>query len=232
MAVKTEHIEYVTPNVLAEFEANATYETILQAVERHVPKGGRVLDVGSGRGEVMRMLSGAGYKVQGCDMDDTCVALGSRYGEVRKMTVEEVSPDKFDGKFDCAIMSHVLEHVDNPKEAILHLDSVSRGFIVISVPNPYYSPFIVNALLKREVPLVNRAHLRSWDWAHFKTFIEVGCGLEVLGWFYDGVALPVLTRTRLPLARRGALSFVENKLLRSAFPRFCRSITAVIKAGS
>jgi SAM-dependent methyltransferase len=223
-------IKYVMPNALAEFEANSTYETIFRAVERYVPKGARVLDVGCGRGELMQMLSGTGYEMYGCDMDDECVKMGRQYGKVQKMAVEDISPNRFDERFDCVIMSHVLKHVDDLREAVRHLETVSRGIIVISVPNPYYSPFIVNALFRRDIPHVNRAHLRSWDWSHFKTFIEVGCGLEVLDWFYDCVALPVLTRARLPLARAGALSFIENRLLRTAFPRFCRSITAVVKA--
>lgn len=230
VALRTEHIEYVTPDALAEFEARATYDTLFRVIDKYVPKGARILDVGSGRGELLKMLAEGGYEVHGCDMDDTCVALGSRYGEVQKMPVEEVSPERFDGKFDCVVMSHVLEHVDDPRQAVSRLVSVSKGLIVISVPNPYYSPFVVNALLKREAPLVNRAHLRSWDWAHFRTFIEVACGLRILEWSYDSVALPVVTRARLPLARSGALSFVENRLLKAAFPRFCRSITAVVSA--
>lgn len=232
MSVKTEHIKYVKPNALVEFEANSTYQTIFRAVKRYIPEGARVLDVGCGRGELMRMLSKTGYDMYGCDTDDECVRMGSQYGRVQKMAVENVSPDRFDEKFDCVIMSHVLEHVDDPREAVGHLESVSRGPIVISVPNPYYLPFIGNALFRRDITHVNRAHLRSWDWSHFRTFIEVGCSLEVIDWYYDCVALPVLTRTRLPLARAGALSFLENRLLRAALPRFCRSITAVVKPRS
>lgn len=231
MPVGSEHIRCVPYSALAEFEAEATYGAIFEAIVKYVPEGGSVLDVGCGRGEFMRMLSENGYETYGCDMDDRCVSMGGRYGEVRKMTVEEVSPERFGGKhFDCAVASHVLEHVENPREAVGRMVSVSRGMVVISVPNPYYSPFVVSAMLRRKVPYVNRTHLQSWDYAHFKTFIEVACGLRVVEWFHDSVALPVFSRARWPLARADALPFLEGRPLRAAFPRFCRSITAVVEA--
>jgi hypothetical protein len=126
-------------------------------------------------------------------------------------------------------MSHVLEHVENPKAALIRLASVSKGLMVISIPNPYYSPFVCAALLRRPTGPVNATHLYSWDWSHFETFVEAGCGMEIIDWFHDCVAMPVLTRFRLPLNKMGVLSTIENRLLKAVLPSFCRSITAVVK---
>lgn len=231
MHPKVKHISYVQPGALAEHLNGSTYDTVFEAVTRHVPRGARVLDVGSGRGELLKRLSEHGYAVTGCDMDDTCVELGSAYGEVRKLAVEDISPEQFDGKFDCVVMSHVLEHVENPREALRRISAVLDGLMVISVPNPYYLPNMRAALLRREVGYVNTGHLHTWDWAHFKTFLEAGCGHAVVEWFYDAVPLPMSHRVRVPLHRVGALSFLENRVLRSVLPRFCRSVTAVIRSG-
>lgn len=231
MQSKVKHISYVQPGALAEHLNGSTYDTVFEAVTSHVPRGSRVLDVGSGRGELLKRLSENGYAVTGCDMDDTCVELGSAYGEVRKLAVEDIAPEQFDGKFDCVVMSHVLEHVENPREALKRISAVLDGVMVLSVPNPYYLPNMRAALLRREVSYVNTGHLHTWDWAHFKTFLEVGCGHEVVEWFYDAVPLPLTGGTRGFLHRMGALSLIENGVLRSALPRFCRSVTAVTRPG-
>lgn len=232
MQPEVKHLSYVQPNVLAEHLNGSTYDTVFEAVSKYLPRGSRVLDVGSGRGEILKRLSDSGYLVTGYDIDDRCVELGSAYGEVRKLTVEDISPDEFDGRFDCVVMSHVLEHVENPRYALGRVSSVLDGFMVISVPNPYYLPNMRSALFRREVGYVNTGHLHTWGWSHLKTFLEVGCGHEVVDWLYDAVPLPISHRVRFPLNRLGALSFIENGLLRKLLPRFCRSVTAVTKPGN
>ncbi len=232
MRPEVRHLDYAHPNALAAHLEDSSHDVVFQAVRQYVPVGARVLDVGSGRGELLKRLSDTGYVVRGCDMDDRCVELGSAYAEVRKLAVEEVSPEEFDGKFDCVVMSHVLEHVENPREALRRVSSVLDGLMVISVPNPYYLPNMRAAVLRREVGYVNTGHLHTWDWSHFKTFLEAGCGHEVVDWFHDAVPLPLTGRTRGTLHRMGALSFIENRVLRSALPRFCRSVTAVTRPGS
>jgi 2-polyprenyl-3-methyl-5-hydroxy-6-metoxy-1,4-benzoquinol methylase len=94
VSITSEHNQYIPPSPPAEFEANSTYEAILCAVEKYVPKGARVLDVGCGRGEVMKLLSERGCDAYGCDIDDVCVELGSRYGRVQKLAAEEVSAER------------------------------------------------------------------------------------------------------------------------------------------
>jgi SAM-dependent methyltransferase len=226
---KVKHINYTHIDELAEFLSESTYDTVFQAVRKFVPVGARVLDVGSGRGELLKRLSENGYSVQGCDIDQTCVELGGRYGEVQRLAVEDVAPDKFDRRFDCVVLSHVLEHVEHPKDSLIRLASLTDNYLVVSIPNPYFLPFVVKALLKMKVKYVNTGHLYSWDWYHFKTFVEIGCGQEIVEWFHDSVALPFPSAIRSTLNRTGLLSFIERRLLRAMFPYFCRSITAVIK---
>jgi SAM-dependent methyltransferase len=208
--------------------SESTYDAILEAVEAHAPRGSRVLDAGSGRGEVMKRLSERGYEVHGCDADERCVAASSVYGEARLLGLEEVSPETV-GRFDCVVASHVLEHVRDPKEALERLSSVS-DLLVLAVPNPYYSPFLVKALFQTPIGHINRGHLYSWDYPHFRTFLEVSCGMSVVGWFYDSVALPVPGKVRATFLKVGLLSRIENGPLKSALPRFCRSIIAVVRA--
>lgn len=227
MPVEVKHIDHFQRDDLSEFLNGSTYDAVFEAVSKYVPRGGTILDVGSGRGELLKRFAEGGYAVHGCDIDATCVALGSRYGKVHKLDIEEVTPDKFVDKFDCIVLSHVLEHVEYPLGSLKRLSSMSKAFVIVSIPNPYYSPFLVESLLKLDVGYVNTGHLYSWDWYHFKTFVEVGCGQKIVEWFYDSVALPVPAAIRRPLNKVGLLTVIEKRLLRTM--RFCRSITAVIR---
>lgn len=232
MDAEVEHIKYAHPHLLYKFMSEATYDAVVEAVNKYLPRGARILDVGSGRGELLKRFRENGYEAQGCDMDERCVELGRRYGNVQRLEINEITSDRFDGSFDCIVLSHVLEHIENPRESVMRLASMSKGYLIISVPNPHYSPFVLHSLLRMKVGHVNSGHLQSWDWFHFKTFVEVGCGQELVEWFYDSVAIPVPSVIRKPLIRLGLLPLIEQRLLRFAFPRFCRSITAIIRTRS
>jgi len=53
--------------------------------------------------------------------------------------IENIQKNK---KFDIVMATEVLEHVDNPVEAIKNLKRLSKRFILISVPNePFFSMF-------------------------------------------------------------------------------------------
>ena len=82
--------------------------------------------MGCGRGEVMERLAAAGYEAYGCDSDPWCVQSSGRYGDTVRLAVEEVAPEVV-GKFDCVILSHVLEHVEEPRQAILAVPPSPRS---------------------------------------------------------------------------------------------------------
>lgn len=223
------HISYDHSDSVAEFMSEVTYDTLLKVVQKHVPSGSEVLDAGSGRGELLKRLVYTGYEAHGCDLDDRCVELGARYGQVTKLALEDISVHNVGGNFDCAVLSHVLEHVERPREILSKVAAVSNGPIVIAVPNPHYLPFVFKSLLRTEVDHVNTGHLYSWDWHHLKTFVEVGCSGRVLEWAYDSVALPAPHAVRKILLRAGILHSVECGVLRYILPRFCRSVIAVVQ---
>lgn len=229
---RIEHLPYCYTNKLMEIESEFMYSVIMDAIKKYVPTGARILDIGSGRGELMEKLAKSDYQVYGCDMDDECVRLSKRFGETLKINVNDISPDTFGFQFDCIILSHVLEHLDNPREALKKLVSITKGLMVISVPNPYDSMSVMRSLVRREIKYTNTGHLAIWDWTHLKTFIEVGCDMEILEFYYDFVALPVPNRLRQFLGNRGLLRSLEGKYLKAAFPGFCRSITAVVNTKS
>lgn len=228
MAEKQAHLPYGCLDPTAEFVTNGIYNTIVKAVKKYLPAGTSILDFGCGRGEIMKKLAESGYQIWGCDVDLECVRLSRQYGEVTLLGEGNDLSQSFDRKFDCVIASHVLEHLENPKAALSQLASLSKSYLIVSVPNPYYSPNILKALFRRKIHFENERHLNSWDWSHLKTFIECACGLELVEFFNDTVALPLPYRARAWLGRTNALNLLEKRLLGGLFPRFCSSITCVV----
>ena len=76
-------------------------------------KGGRLLEVGCGAGDTLKILQDFGWSAEGVDFDPQVVAAAREKGlQVRQGTLTEQNyPDEH---FDAIAMSHLLEHVHDP----------------------------------------------------------------------------------------------------------------------
>lgn len=99
----------------------------------------RVLDVGCGNGSQLAIpLSGGGYQVMGVDPHLPSIERGRRLASAVRFVhgmVNHLPPSKF----DCVIISEVLEHLDAPEvllaSALPYL--AQSGVLIITVPNGY-----------------------------------------------------------------------------------------------
>jgi 2-polyprenyl-3-methyl-5-hydroxy-6-metoxy-1,4-benzoquinol methylase len=81
---------------------------------RHLPGGGRVLDVGCGNGTFVVQARRAGWDAVGIDIDAEAVAKGGEHGlDVRKETLDEHVAGNARA-YDIVTMAHVIEHVADP----------------------------------------------------------------------------------------------------------------------
>ena len=94
-----------------------------------LPPGGRLLDVGAGRGLLVEELRRAGYDARGIDPAGRATA-GSAI-ERRALG------DHTDADLDAVVMWHVLEHLDDPRAALERARSWLRpgGLLLVGVPN-------------------------------------------------------------------------------------------------
>jgi 2-polyprenyl-3-methyl-5-hydroxy-6-metoxy-1,4-benzoquinol methylase len=97
---------------------------------------GRLLEIGCGAGENLAHLKQLGWQVTGIEPDPKAAAVARSRG----LTVNEVNLQ--DGlfaaeSFDAIIMSHVIEHLDNPLEAtrICHTLLRPGGLLTMLTPN-------------------------------------------------------------------------------------------------
>ncbi len=97
-----------------------------------------VVDVGCGNGrQVTRFLEPFAAKVVGLDLHPGCIEYAQRrFGSERTQFKVSLIED-LDETFDVAVMSDVLEHVDDPSGLLAHVaDRVTDGgHLLISVPN-------------------------------------------------------------------------------------------------
>jgi SAM-dependent methyltransferase len=97
---------------------------------------GRVLDVGSGRGDLAAAFVARGWEATGVEPSvAACAAAAARGVDVRQGTLERVELEP--ASFDAAYFHHSLEHTDDVRR---DLDIVARalrpdGVIAITVPN-------------------------------------------------------------------------------------------------
>ncbi len=104
--------------------------------------GVKVLEIGAGRGGMLRALLDSGYQAQGCEpaaalvsvgrheygLDDSVLCQTDLNGMLKTLNQGE--------KFSSIIMWHVLEHIINPLDALRKLISVLEplGTIIIQIP--------------------------------------------------------------------------------------------------
>jgi 2-polyprenyl-3-methyl-5-hydroxy-6-metoxy-1,4-benzoquinol methylase len=101
-----------------------------------VRQGGRVLDVGCGKGLLL-----AGLRQRGCEVFGTELSeVSARYAQSLGLSVSclpvEYAPFE-PGTFDLVTVFHVLEHLTQPRDTLAVLHTLLRpgGILVVEVPN-------------------------------------------------------------------------------------------------
>lgn len=106
---------------------------------RHIPRshrGGTLLDCGAGNGGFLAKAREAGWSVVGVEPDPNaikaarCLGLNVRQGGLEQCAGEE-------GTFDVITMSHVIEHVHDPRNYLKQAFSLLKpgGSLYIDTPN-------------------------------------------------------------------------------------------------
>lgn len=124
-----ESLSHVPPVLLSEAERMAQSRA---CAEGRMP---RVLDVGCGRGYLLKRLQRAGWDCAGVDIPESPIptnefGLDCRHGDASKLPWD-------DSFFDLVVVNHVLEHVSDPVLACREAARVLRsgGVLYVGVPN-------------------------------------------------------------------------------------------------
>ena len=113
------------------------YQTMkLRSLRKYIASTGRILDVGCGTGDFAVAATQAGYEVEATEISAQSASrpqergLAVHVGDLAKIHLPESS-------FDVIVLWHVLEHIQEPHEAleVVHALLKPDGKLVVAVPN-------------------------------------------------------------------------------------------------
>jgi 2-polyprenyl-3-methyl-5-hydroxy-6-metoxy-1,4-benzoquinol methylase len=133
-----------------------------------IPRGRRILEIGTAAGHVTRALSEKGCDIVGVELDAEQARLAARFcrrmivGSIEDLDIDTDVPEEF----DIVLCGDVLEHLKDPGAALQRLKRrlAPDGFFVVSIPNIAHASVRVSLLDGRFAYTVNglldSTHLR------------------------------------------------------------------------
>src|SRR5665213_180350 len=77
-----------------------------------------ICDIGCGKGDHLRMFKALGFRTVGIEPDRQARLAADGAGAIFDGTAEDLPRDMVSDHFDVVLMSHVLEHCDDPIKAV------------------------------------------------------------------------------------------------------------------
>jgi len=141
-----------------------TTQLCMKAIEKYMPKGAKMADIGMGSGilAICAKKFGASY-VYGCDNDETVidVAKENALKNLAECTFELNTADKITEKFDfvCAnILHNVLAEIMGDLKNIMN----NGAIMVLSGILDEKKPVVLDAIKKWNLELLEEAHQDQW----------------------------------------------------------------------
>lgn len=133
----------------------------------------RIVDIGCGRGFYFPLYQDLGVRVTGVERDAEPLAAALLRGQTMGADIVASSAETLpfqDGSFEVAVMSEILEHLDDPLIALheAHRVLVRDGMLLVTVPHSNY-PFCwdpINWILERTTGRPIRHGLLAGIWAN------------------------------------------------------------------
>lgn len=155
---------------------NFTYRNLIPFIDSYFKKN-KILDIGCGVGTIDFYLASKGKRVTGVDISSGAINIAKRNIGILNLRIKpkfqylNFMNHKIREKFDCILITEVLEHLPNDKLAIKEIFGLLRtnGILIASSPSKNAPLFRLGLLrdFDREV-----GHLRRYDESQFIDLFE------------------------------------------------------------
>ena len=140
-----------------------------------------VMDIGCNQGHISALMAQKVKRVMGVDHDDTALQLAR--SQYTRQNLDFRNDDAFNAlaqteKFDVAVLSHILEHLDHPDEFLKKL-APHVTYIYIEVPDldaNYLNHYRI--LLNANYQYTDNDHIWEFDRVSLEELFT-RCGLEI-----------------------------------------------------
>ena len=164
-------------------------------------RGRKLLDVGAADGFLAERLTAQGWTVTALEGDPGLAAQA--HGRCKTVVVAdlEAAPPLLDGPFEAIVHGDVLEHLSDPRAALVALDRTLApgGTVIVSVPNVAHLWIRLSLLAGRfdyrDRGILDRTHLRFFTRRTLVAFLR-GAGLAVDELRVTPVPLPLVVPAR------------------------------------
>jgi len=210
---------------------------IIEILEKRLPTGAEVLDVGCGNGVISRSLGERGFTVKGIDVSEKAIARARELNKFPNVRFEVVSAEELvaDGHhFHAVICSEVLEHLNDPGKLlnVLHQLLDVDGALIVTVPNGKGPR---EMLVTR--PVIAMQKKNNWMWKGVQkmktafgyrgtTVQSSADDLTHIQFFTKSSLQQLANSTRFSIIRFGKTNFIEDVF---PFSFFAKKIKALQK---
>ena len=164
-------------------------------------RGRKALDVGAADGFLSERLTAQGWSVTALERDPVLAARA--HGRCKEVVVAdlEAAPPMLNGPFETIVYGDVLEHLSEPRTALVALNRTLApgGTVIVSVPNVAHLWMRLSLMLGRfdytDRGILDRTHLRFFTRRTFVAFLR-NAGLTVVELRVTPVPLPVVVPER------------------------------------
>lgn len=152
-------------------------QPLIELVKNLTP--GRALDCGCGTGANMEALASLGWRVSAVTISQTEAALISHItNDVHVYDLEAGVPPNLEGPFDLVVLSHVLEHLRNPKPLLSQLEGITtpQAYFAIALPNILFwrerMRFLIGRFEYENEGVLDDTHVRFYTFLSARKFLE------------------------------------------------------------
>ncbi|MGB9625767.1 MAG: class I SAM-dependent methyltransferase [Phycisphaerae bacterium] len=122
----------------AEYRKRRLYPARLDAIERHLGRVGRILDVGSSTGHFLQCARERGWEVHGVELAEYAARYAREALRMESVRCADLAETDFaPGSFDAVTLWDVIEHVTDPRGLLARIHELlcEDGMVFLHTPN-------------------------------------------------------------------------------------------------